>query len=227
MSEIVIQGICKKYNKKVALYPFDINFQYGKTVALYGTNGAGKSTLLKILSGVHKQTSGIVKGLSKSKTGYMPDDLVFPESISGFKWLKFLADLKNISKTRVLEVLDQTGLINVYKDDITTYSAGMKQRLLFAQMILSDPDVLLMDEPENCLDPYWVNEWKNRLLEYKKLGKTIIFSSHIVGDINDIADIIVFFHKGRLVFSEEVSLFKQKNKTLNDFFIELSGKEKI
>jgi ABC-type multidrug transport system ATPase subunit len=222
MNEIIIDGIEKKYKKKAALHPLNIKFKYGKTIALYGTNGAGKSTLLKIISGVQKQTSGKISGLSGLKIGYMPDDLVFPESITGFKWMKFLAGLKNIRENRVLDVLKQIGLEKVIHEDISTYSAGMKQRLLFAQMILSDPEVLLMDEPENCLDPYWIKEWKSWLINYKNSGKTIIFSSHIVEDINDIADVIVFFHKGRLIFYEDVSTFKSNGKPLDEYFMELS-----
>jgi ABC-type multidrug transport system ATPase subunit len=221
MSSINLFDLVKKYNKKTVLFPLTYKFRYGKTYALCGSNGAGKSTLLKILAGVHKEDGGKITGLDRTKTGYMPDNLIIQEGVSAFNWLIFLGRLKNIDKKRVREVLEQTGLWAAAKDDVGTFSKGMYQRLVFSQMILSDPDLILMDEPENCLDPFWVYEWKNWIKTYKSRGKTIIFSSHIINDIFELSDEILFFHEGKLALSGAASDWKTKNIDLGDYFINL------
>lgn len=223
---ICISNIEKKFSKKQALYPFSLTIEPGTCIALCGGNGAGKSTLLRILAGIHQADGGIISGLDKYSYGFMPDSIQIPSGVSGRDWLTYLARLKGVSKTEVKDVLERTGLIEAAGRDAASYSRGMLQRLLFAQMVLGDPDVLLMDEPGNGLDPFWIDEWKKWILEYREQGKTILFSSHMLRDVIAVADRIVVLHEGKMVTDEPVHLWLKDSLEPEERFLKMIKKGK-
>jgi ABC-type multidrug transport system ATPase subunit len=203
MRIIKAAGVRKSYNGKTALSDVNLVFNEGECTALCGLNGAGKSTLIRLLAGVQSPDTGRIDGPKDFSIGYMPDHIEFPGGVCGREWLTFLGRLKGLKKETSCETLIETGLENAAGDNITGYSRGMVQRLLFSQMLLGDPDLLIMDEPESGLDPYWVHEWKNHMKLFREKGKTVIFSSHHLPDALEVAGRIIVFHKGRVVSDEQ------------------------
>lgn len=207
--------ITKKYNenKKIGEISFPIN--KGEILALCGGNGAGKSTLIKMLTGILKQTSGMIKIADKeadtmSQTykaffSYMPDDMVFPKQLTGMETLEFFAKLQGLNDRRVKEVLEKVGLDEERNQFIKHYSKGMQQRLSLAQALLSDAPLLILDEPTNGLDPFWVYRFKELIKEEKEAGKTILFSTHILSIVEEIADSAVFLEDGKLIHYASVA----------------------
>ncbi|WP_051331025.1 ABC transporter ATP-binding protein [Aneurinibacillus terranovensis] len=219
---IHIQQISKTYGNKTALHSLTAEIVPGMCTALCGGNGAGKSTLLYMLAGILKPDSGKISGMEQYTVGYMPDHLSLPTGVSARHWLLYLAKLKQVRKQRVDEVLDVTGLLEVADREPSTYSRGMMQRLLFAQMILGKPDVLLMDEPGNGLDPFWVEEWKDWVQRYREKGATIIFSSHLLHDVLAVADHILLIHRGHLLANETADTWREDSRTPEQRFLEMS-----
>jgi len=211
---IELKGITKQYNeqKKIGEISFSIN--RGEILALCGGNGAGKSTLIKMLTGILKPTAGIIKVANESIDpmsrqykaffSYMPDDMVFPKQLTGLETLKFFAALQGIDDERVEKVLVKVGLYDDRKMLIKHYSKGMQQRLSLAQALLSDAPLLILDEPTNGLDPFWVFRFKEIILEEKEAGKTILFSTHILSIVEEIADTAVFIEEGKLLYHERI-----------------------
>lgn len=203
-SLICVSKVEKRFTKKHALFPLTFTIEPGSCVALCGGNGAGKSTLLYILAGIQSPDSGRVSGLEGYSFGFMPDTIRIPSGVSGRRWLQYLARLKQVPEKQVDEVLQQTGLREAADRDAASYSRGMLQRLLFAQMILGNPDLLIMDEPGNGLDPFWIDEWKKWIKAYKDQGKTILFSSHLLRDVLAVSDRVLLLHEGQLLRDETV-----------------------
>lgn len=204
MGPISLIKIEKKFAKKHALFPLSLTIEPGTCVALCGGNGAGKSTLLHIVAGIEARDGGRIAGLDSYTFGFMPDSIRIPHGVSGRRWMQYLAHLKGVTDKEVEEVLTLTGLLEAADRDAATYSRGMLQRLLFSQMILGNPNLLLMDEPGNGLDPFWIDEWKKWIRHYRSQGKTILFSSHMLRDVVDVADRILILHEGRLLRDEPV-----------------------
>ncbi|KAJ3196769.1 hypothetical protein HK101_007791 [Irineochytrium annulatum] len=170
----------------------------GQVLALCGGNGAGKSTVLRMIAGILRPTTGDVvvnniRWLKERKhysqqIGYMPDDYQFNQGLSAEEMLLFWASLRKVPKGRVQEVLTMVGLENQKKNRVTTFSKGMRQRVLFAQAVLSKPPLLIMDEPTNGLDPFWMQELAQLLKGIKQEGHMVVFSTHQLEIADDIAD---------------------------------------
>ncbi len=206
---IRFQSIGKRFSKDHYIGNADLALRRGEIFALCGGNGAGKSTFIKIITGIMKGTSGkvIVNGKAvntgsqsyKKLFSYMPDHLVFPPQLTGEEALKFLAKLRKIKPERVDEMLKLTGLYEVKDRPVKHYSKGMEQRLLFAQALLPDAPLLILDEPTNGLDPYWFFRFKEILREEKQRGKTILFTTHVLSLVEEIADRAAFMENGKIV----------------------------
>jgi ABC-2 type transport system ATP-binding protein len=211
---IEINNLSKRYNNNyIALN--DITFSIATGVfGLLGENGAGKSTLLKIMATMIEPTGGKVtingldlcsnKAMIRSQLGYLPQEFGFYPRLTGFEMLEYLAVLKGITdkrvrKTQVTEVIDLVNLGYYGNRRISTYSFGMKQRLGFAQALLGNPQLLLMDEPTAGLDPAERNNIRNVISE---LGRkiTIVYSTHILADIEACCSELAVLGQGSLVF---------------------------
>lgn len=202
-------NLSKIVKKKHLLIPLNYQLSKGRILALCGGNGAGKSTLIRMITGIIKPTTGYVtiNGLNKNKhkkqfleqLGYMPDDYQFQKSMTTKETLDFYARIKNISKTRYLETLKEVGLLDKLNEKVGKFSKGMNQRLLLAQALLGKPNILILDEPTNGLDPYWVKQFCNLMLQAKKNGQTIIFSTHDLHIAEQIADEVLFLSDGEVI----------------------------
>lgn len=208
----------------------NISFQIrpGQSVALCGGNGAGKSTVLRMIVGIMRPTSGdiVVNSLRPwaerkryaELVGYMPDDYQFNQGLSAEETLQFWADLKRVSSSRVDDVLATVGLDTKRKQRVTTFSKGMRQRLLFAQSLLSKPALLVMDEPTNGLDPFWMRELVQLLKEFKREGQMVIFSTHQLEIAEEVADEVVFMNEGQNVGTGPTATFREQFGSLYHAF---------
>lgn len=213
---IELVDITKRYHEHKQIGEISFAIKKGEVLALCGGNGAGKSTLIKMLTGILQPTAGMIKVQGKPTHptserykaffSYMPDDMVFPGQLTGLEIIKFFASLQGIKKERVDEVLMRVGLYNDRKSLIKHYSKGMQQRLSLAQALLSNAPFLILDEPTNGLDPYWVFRFKEIINEERESGKTILFSTHILSIVEEVADTAVFLEEGKLLYHEEVEV---------------------
>ncbi len=207
-----IQQLTKKYGKeKTGLLDFSLTLQNG-IIGLLGPNGAGKSTLMKILATISRPTHGTVRldghDLVKEPNhlrkvlGYLPQDFGVYPNLNAYEFLEYLAALKGVGgkglKKRIELLLDNVNLTEAAKKPIGTYSGGMKQRIGIAQALLNDPKVLIFDEPTVGLDPEERVRFRNLVADLAN-DCIVILSSHIVSDIETIADRVVVMKSGQLI----------------------------
>lgn len=210
-----IENLSKKKKNTTLLQPCNVTLPKGKILALCGGNGAGKSTLIRLLTGILQPTTGSVTmhGFDQQtqprqyleQFGYMPDHFQFQASMTTKETIAFYAQMKKISKNRYEEVLKEVGLLDKLHVKVGTFSKGMNQRLLLAQALLAQPQILLLDEPTNGLDPYWIDQFSNRMLQAKQQGQTIIFSTHDLHVAEYIADEVVFLNQGHIIHKGSIN----------------------
>lgn len=208
--ELTIRDVCKSYHKKkTALNHVSITFTYG-IYGLLGPNGAGKSTLINIITDNIKADSGQVlyngeeihtlKERYRERLGYMPQQQVLYDQFTGEEFLWYMASLKGMKgcEERIHELLEMVNLWSEKDKKTGSYSGGMKQRLLIAQALLNDPEILIMDEPTAGLDPSERIRLRNFLSGLSE-NKMILIATHIVSDIEFIAKEILLLKDGKLV----------------------------
>ena len=209
--KLEIIDLRKEYGQKKALDGVTLTLTVG-IYGLLGENGAGKSTMLNILTDNILRTSGQVLWdgtdilklgkIYREKIGYMPQQQGGYEQMSGKAFLLYMASLKGVSKTQakvqVEELLDRVNLSDVARKRIGSYSGGMRQRLLLAQALLGNPDMIILDEPTAGLDPKERIRMRNFITELSK-DKIVIFATHIVSDIECIADDVILLQDGKIV----------------------------
>lgn len=209
----------KTIQKHTIIRDININVEQGQVIALCGGNGAGKSTILRMIVGILQPTQGeiVVNGLKwrtnrtkyAEQVGYMPDDYLFGQGLSAKETLSFWASLRKVSKQRVQETLRTVGLHEVQHKSVASFSKGMRQRLLFAQALLARPPLLVMDEPTNGLDPYWMDSFVELVRTAKREGHTIIFSTHQLQVADAVADGVIFLKEGRIEREGAIDKFRQ------------------
>ncbi len=194
-----------------ALDNVNIEVEEGKIFALLGPNGAGKTTLIKILLKLIKPTSGSAyifgNPINSSKQevgiGYLPEFFQVPKYFTAFALLKYLGELSGLSgrllTSRIEEVLSLVDLADVAYKKVSTFSKGMTQRLGIAQAILHNPEILFLDEPTEGLDPVGRKIVRELLIRLRNEGKTIFLNSHLLSEVELIADSIAILKKGRVI----------------------------
>ncbi len=208
--ELVIDRVSKQYKNKIAVDRVSLKLEKG-LYGLLGANGAGKTTLMRMLCGILTPTSGTITydGIDVSAEeyraglGYLPQDFGYYPDFTGRDFLLYMASLKGIGKSvareKVKELLELVSLSDVARKKVKTYSGGMKQRLGIAQALLNSPQILILDEPTAGLDPKERVRFRNLIAELGK-NNIVILSTHIVSDIDRIADRILMMNGGKLVF---------------------------
>lgn len=209
--ELIINNISKEFKDKLAVDKFNVTLNSG-IYGLLGPNGSGKTTLMRIIADVLKPSSGdiLVNGESKNKLGdryrdligYVPQNIGFYKNFTAEKFLYYVSALKGIDKeiekSKVDELLKFVNLEKDRKRKIGKFSGGMRQRLGIAQALLNDPKILILDEPTAGLDPNERIRFKNLISQLSK-DKVVILSTHIVSDIEFIANEILVMKEGKLV----------------------------
>ncbi len=211
VGKLIMERVSKQYKQKHALQPFSMKMNEGECVVLCGGNGAGKSTILNILAGISKPTAGtvVLNGIEMEKDkmayvtyiGYMPDEFLAQGEMSVREFLAFYASLRMVPRDKINQIITQIGLSEKQSEQVKALSKGMRQRLLLGQAILDEPDLLIMDEPTNGLDPFWINEFIELIHTLKKKGMMIIFSTHMMDVAAEVGDRIMFIQEGKLAQS--------------------------
>lgn len=209
---ISLSNISKQFNGVMAVKKISLNIEPGEIVGLLGPNGAGKTTTLRILAGVLPASGGSVRvdgktfeehdGLLKRTIGYMPENNPLYEELTVEEHLQFWGKVKGIAPEKMAEAIEyaveKTGIGEVYYRLIGELSKGYRQRVGLAQAILGKPQILILDEPTEGLDPNQRREIQALLNELKE-SRTVIVSSHVLGEVAKIASRVVIIHQGSVV----------------------------
>ena len=208
--KLSVDRITKQYKNKIAVDRISFDLTEGVT-GLLGANGAGKTTLMRMMSGILTPTSGDISadGIPvqaenyRALLGYLPQDFGYYPEFTAKEFLEYFAALKGIerkrAKEKTKELLEMVGLSDVAGKKIKTYSGGMKQRVGIAQALLNDPRILILDEPTAGLDPKERVRFRTLIEELGK-DSIVLLSTHIVSDIEHIADRIIMMKDGALVW---------------------------
>lgn len=233
MNKYVIETnhLTKQYGTQKSVSDLNIHVKKGRIYGLLGRNGAGKTTTMKMLLGLTQPTSGTVKIFGKSLNGHEKDILPrigslieapgFYPNLTGTENLKIFARLRGVPKKNALKgALEVVGLPYNDKKLFSQYSLGMKQRLAIALAIMHDPELLILDEPINGLDPIGIAEVRSFIRELCDLrGKTILISSHILSEISLLADDIGIIDHGVLLEEESLAELERKNSKYIHFVV--------
>lgn len=219
MAVIEIEGLKKEYRRlrggsTTALAGLDLSVPEGGVFGFLGPNGAGKTTTVRCLLGLIRPTSGVTRLLGVDtqqdiekvidRVGSIVETPSLFPGFSGRKNLELLGSLQGISKARVAETLERVGLGERGNHRVKTYSLGMKQRLGIGAALLKDPEVLILDEPANGLDPAGIKEIRDLLRSLGREGRTVFVSSHILSEVRQMCDHVAILARGRLVVSGAV-----------------------
>lgn len=222
-------SLCKKFKGQVAVNEVSLNIQKNSVYGLLGPNGAGKSTTLKMITGILQPTSGSIEfdGHAWSRTdlneiGTLIETPPLYENLTAFENLKVRTELLSLPDKRCYEVLDIVGLTNTGKKRAGQFSLGMKQRLGIAIAILNQPRLLILDEPANGLDPVGIEELRELIRSFPSKGITVILSSHILIEVQQIADHIGIISEG--VLGYEGILHAEEN--LEKLFMDIVKKNR-
>lgn len=214
MVVLKVHNLTKKYGNLTALDHVSFEVSKGQVLGLLGPNGSGKTTTLGILLGVIKQNEGDFSWFgngslddNRKRIGALLETPNFFPYLNAIDNLKIVGKIKNVAniKNRSEDVLKTVGLLDRAKDKFRTYSLGMKQRLAIASALLSNPDVLVLDEPTNGLDPQGIAEIRDLIQAIAKEGKTIIIASHILDEIEKICSHVLILRNGKLLSSSTMS----------------------
>lgn len=233
---IVVNSLRKKYGDFEALSNVSFSVQNGKVYCLLGSNGAGKSTIIKIITGLLEASGGEahIDGIKvgtdieyKRRFGYLPEEPHLYDRITGREFLEFMGTLRDVENSLLTERIDEIGkqleLEGFLDREMSAYSKGMKQKILFANSIIHKPSNLILDEPTSGLDPRYTRYLKYRVLDLAREGIAVLMSTHITSVAADIADSIGIIHKGHLIAQGTVKqlLLDTGTDNLEDAFVEV------
>jgi ABC-2 type transport system ATP-binding protein len=245
MTIISFNNVSKTYPKEIGVSSFtalnNLSFtvQKGETLGLIGANGAGKSTSIRLLMDFIRPSHGRIKLFQSAPTlpqqrrkiGYLPEIANFPANITVVDLLRFTGKTCGIPLEHIkeysCELLTLLDLWEVRRRSLRSYSKGMQQRANFAIALINDPELLILDEPMSGLDPIGRRKIIDLIDHLKDIGKTILFCSHILEDVDRLADNILLLHKGeKLFWGKPEDLASQEGKeSMADSFISLVQKE--
>lgn len=224
---IEVNNLCKNYGERKAIQDINFTISAGDVVGLLGPNGAGKSTTMKIITGFMAPTSGVARVCGfdvfenpyevKKRIGYLPEAPPVYLDMNISEYLNFVADLKLVEATKkkalIEKALQKTQLTDVKDRLIKNLSKGFRQRVGIAQALVSDPEVLVLDEPTVGLDPKQVAEVRDLIKELKG-QHTIILSTHILPEVQATCNRVIIIHQGRIVAEDSIENIERLNQGL-------------
>ena len=240
---IKLEKVTKKYGSFLALDEVSFSIKKGKVTALLGPNGAGKTTCMRILTGFLEPSSGTVKvngrTLSSSNRfeiqkniGYLPENAPLYPELNVWEHLEFSAKIHGIADDQkdkaIKKAAELCGLLDKIYFNISELSKGYKQRVGLAQAIVHDPDILILDEPTTGLDPNQILEIRDLILSWKS-DKTILLSTHIMQEVEALADEVVIINRGKVVKETSKSDLKKVDTESEEVFVirvEIDGHKK-
>ncbi|WP_436866235.1 ABC transporter ATP-binding protein [Bacillus fungorum] len=232
--KLEIKNVTKSFKGKIAVNNFSMELQAGECVGLIGPNGAGKSTLIKVISDIINPTAGevLLNGIKISKMkreiGYLPQYPNFFHWMTARETLTFMGQLSGLKKEElsksIPKILEKVGLRGEENAKVSTFSGGMKQRLGIAQALLHKPSLIVMDEPVSALDPIGRREVLNLIEEIKK-DTTILLSTHILSDAEEICERFVIIKDGTKIEDTTITELLHRNRE-NKLIIEITTKDR-
>lgn len=237
---IEISNFSKSYGASGVKAVDNINFTVGngEIFGFLGPNGAGKSTTIKCITGILGFTDGhiLINGSdikdnpveAKKKIGFVPDEHVIYEGLTGMQYINFIADVFEVSTEKRKALMDKYlpvfGMKDKISDKISSYSHGMKQKISVLAALVHEPEVFILDEPMTGLDPQSSFELKNIMSEYAREGKTVFFSSHVLEVVEKICTKVAIIDKGKLLTIFDMKELKEKRSdlSLEEFFLNLT-----
>jgi len=241
MGQIVIaENVTKKFGSVRAVDSVSFTINRGEIVGLLGPNGAGKTTLMRMITGFFPPNSGTIRVngtdifenpyAAKKNIGYLPESLPLYNEMSVTAYLEFVAAIKEIpyeeKYERIYETIKSTGLEEVSRKPAGRLSRGFKQRVALAQALISDPDLLVLDEPTRGLDPKQIVETRELI---KRLAgeRTVLLSSHILPEVSMICQKVMIIDHGKIITVDGIDELMKKFSTdrLEDVFMRLTTRE--
>lgn len=236
---ITIRGLEKSFGTKKVLKGIDLDVYSGQIIGYIGPNGAGKSTTVKIMLGLIEQYTGEIKIFGqnissgnveyKKKIGYVPEIADIYDNLTGREYLTFIGELYgldiDVADKKAEKLMELFSLKDVYNSRISSYSKGMRQKVVIISSLLNNPDILFLDEPLSGMDANSVMVFKEVLAELASKGKTIFYSSHIMEVVEKISSRIVLINDGQVVADGSFDELKEKSMegSLEGIFNELTG----
>lgn len=231
---IEVKNLYKSYGERIAIDHLNFKIEKGDVVGLLGPNGAGKSTTMKIITGFMAPTDGLarINGIDvfekpievKKRIGYLPENPPLYLDMRVEDYLQYVAELKNVPKEKILEsierALTKTQLIDVRHRIIKNLSKGFKQRVGIAQALVSNPDVLVLDEPTVGLDPKQVAEIRD-LIKSLRGNHTIILSTHILSEVQATCNKVIIIHQGKIVAQGQIDEIEKMNQGTIDLSVKV------
>ena len=221
---ITLSAVTKAFNGTPVLRGIDLDIAAGRATAILGPNGAGKTTLIKIILGLARPDAGIVRfdgepvgedPAYRARLGYMPQIARFPQNLTGAELMAMLRDLRGGDCRIDDDLVRRFRLDAELRKPLRTLSGGTRQKVNAALAMLFEPDVVILDEPTAGLDPLSSGILKDKVLRAKQDGRTFIMTSHVMSDIDDLADDLVFLVDGRIRFAGPIHDLKLKTRQLN------------
>lgn len=216
-----VRNLCKSYGNNIAVNSVSFRVEQGQVFGLLGPNGSGKTTLLGCITGILLANQGSFSWFEEDeftkarlRIGALIETPNFYPYLSAWKNLEIVAEIKGCGNSRIDRVLEEVQLLDRKNDEFRTFSLGMKQRLAIASALLNDPEVLVLDEPTNGLDPQGINEIRNIILHQKSKGKTIILASHLLNEVEKVCTDVVIIKKGEVLKSGKVEDILNTGKRL-------------
>ena len=223
------KNLSKQFKNTLALDKVSIHIDEGKVYGLLGPNGAGKSTLLKLITQIIKPSSGEIiyknhqiSQKDLSQIGAIIENPAIYPNLTAYENLKVLTILLNIEEERINEVLKTVGLTNTGNKLAREFSLGMKQRLGIAMALINNPKLLILDEPTNGLDPVGIMELRELIKYFTSNGITVLISSHILSEIDQVADKVGILVNGKLVYEGQND---KSSAHLESLFMDIVKKE--
>ncbi len=231
---IEIQGVTKVFGSTRAIEDVTFNAPTGAVTGFLGPNGAGKTSTLRILLGLSRPDQGValINGLTYAEldsprrmVGAVLDSMGYHPGRSGFNHLQIVAKAAGINRKRISEVLDLVELDSASTRPVGGYSQGMRQRLALATALLGDPPILVLDEPSNGLDPAGMVWLRDLIREWAGQGRTVLFSSHVLSEVEMVANHLVVINRGTVVQEGALTelLAASPSGRLEELFFELTS----
>ena len=240
---VSVEHITKIYGAQKALDDVSFNIQSGEVVGFLGPNGAGKTTMLRMISTLLSLSSGTVTvngydvGMqadqARRSIGFLTGSTNLYDRLTPLEMVKYFADLYQLPQSMFLArkdlLFEQLGINSFVNKRIGQLSTGMKQKVSIARTMIHDPDVVIFDEPTSGLDVITANNIIQLIMDCKTAGKTIIFSSHIMSEVDLLCDELAIINKGQIVFSGDMPAFRKLsgNKSLTSTFIDIVNNSQL
>jgi len=220
---ITVKNLVKNFGKNAVLKSIDLTIDAGKVTAIVGPNGSGKTTLIKTILGLVRPTEGIIEVdgkhikddyLYRNKIGYMPQIARYPENLTGNEIISLIKSIRNSEEYSDSEILSSLKLESEMEKPFKNLSGGTKQKISALIAFAFNPKIIILDEPTAGLDPISSSYFKDLVLKKKEQKKTIILTSHLMNEVQELSDEIVFLLEGEIKFKGTIqSLLEDKKET--------------